>query len=404
MKCIVRSYGLGGGAPRSLLQHIMVLKKTGYDNIICLTSEGDESLLTEYKNNVNYIIMRKSPAELWEEKKRLDAFREYEYEYSLLKKEMPQLVIVLGEINGALYSYICKKLGIRLIIYIAGAELNTNEQVIELWENCNVICFSEENADTICKHYSPEHTFIIPNRIAINYHFSDLRTHYQNKCSIVKILIVSRLTDSKIKSVYSLLNLLKEVAGEHNLIKVRIAGSGNKEKELSAYCQGIISPYLKITLLGHVDALCEQFKWAHIVAGKGRSVIEPIIMNRVGCIIGEDGRICFCSLDSFDLLYHYNFSGRGIVNDDPLFEIQDAIKRIRNGEILESDIIEVSSIVEKHYSAIYLPEKLKTVLDNLPELEYKKQGVFLPYQFIRFLMKKIEGKVVNKWIHMNLSN
>ena len=55
MKCIIRQYGLGGGAPRSILQHIIALKGLSYDDIEVMARNTDDQLLIDFKKEVNYI-------------------------------------------------------------------------------------------------------------------------------------------------------------------------------------------------------------------------------------------------------------------------------------------------------------------------------------------------------------
>ena len=392
MKCVIRLHGLGGGAPRSMLQHIKVLKESGYNDVVCLISGGDEALLEKYKQEVNSVVFRKSPAELRNENKRISAYQEYKWEYAFIKQENPQLIIVLGEVNGALYSYLGKKLNIPVIIYIAGAELKVNEQVIDLWEQCEAVCFSKENEETIIKHFSREHLHVISNRIAVEQIFDDFGNHYKEVKS-VNVLIVSRLDEQKMQSIYSILNVLSECSNQDSRITVRIAGGGSKEEELYVFCKEMTNPYLQISILGHINQLTEEFRWAHIVAGKGRSVIEPIMMNRLGCIIGEDGKICFCSPESFENLYYYNFSGRNLKTGEPLNEMRKMLDRIKNNSIQETDLHDIARIVSIDYSTESLYDKLNPILMNIQKRQNKQKHAFLLWQYWRFIMKKVEGKL-----------
>ncbi len=393
MKCIARLYGLGGGAPRSLLRHIMVIKDFGFSNQICLTSEGDPELLEEYQLVADTVLLHISPAELWGKKKYWKAYREYRWEYHLIRKECPDLIVALGELNAALYSYICRKMGIPLIAYIAGGTLNNQGQVIKMWKDCEAICFSKENEDEIIKHYSQDHVHVISNRIFVTERFDDIETHYQTEQSEIHVLITSRLAEDKIQSIYSLIRLLSQCASKNVHIVVRIAGDGPVKSELLSFCNEMNTEELTIQYLGHLDKLTEQFRWAHIAAGKGRSVIEPIMMNRIGCIIGEDGKIGFCNEKDFENLYHYNFSGRNLGTKDSLNEMRKMIEKINRGDIGYKDVIIPSELVNGNYSADFLPEKLKNVLEVLPEPKKRRSRAFLPIQFSRLIISKIKERM-----------
>ncbi len=389
MKCFVVLYGLKGGAPRSLLQHIKALKKNGFDEIVCLTSEGDDSLLEEYHRETNLVIIRETSVELWDKGQKWNAYREYRWEYYLLKQEKPQLVVVLGGMNGAFYSYFCKKLEIPLIVYIAGGDNNISENVLDLWEQCEVICFSKENEEFISKHFNLQHIHVISNRIAVHEPFTDIKSHY--KChDAIHILIVSRLDVDKIQSIYSILKIVSNCTSERNRINIRIAGNGSEVETLRSFCATIRNPFITIELLGHVDRLIDQFEWAHIVAGKGRSVIEPIMMNRIGCIIGENGEIDFCTINSFENLYYYNFSGRNMDLNNSVNTMNLMLRKIKDGEIQEGDVLKVAKLVQHYYSAEYLSEQLSNVLAKLSTDSSNKGYAFLLIWFIRVIMNKMK--------------
>ncbi len=393
MKSIVRQYGFRGGAPLSLLQHYLVLKECGYDKIICLANCNNPSLQAKYEEVFGKIVNKKSPGELWDDSKKLESYRQYKWEYQFIRKEQPDLIVTLGELNGALYSYICRKLGIPLIIYIAGGTLVAHRQVIDMWKGCEVVCFSKENEDSIRKHFPQEHIHVISNRISLIQRFDDLKTHYQTEHPEINVLITSRLSEDKMQSIYSLLQLLSKCADRDTRISVRIAGDGSQRETLLSFCKEVETDCLKIQCLGYLDNLTEQFRWAHIAAGKGRSVIEPIMMNRIGCIIGEDGKIAFCNEKDFEHIYHYNFSGRNLKTEDSLKLLQEMIIKIQMGKISEEDVIVSAETVRTYYSAEYLPEKLMEVVDKLPSPKHVRKKAFLLVQYARLTIKKMQGKL-----------
>lgn len=387
MKCIIRQYGFGGGAPRSILQHIKVLKQLSYDHIVCMSGNTDDQLKADFEEEVNQLIIRTCPAELCWAKKYVSAFREYLWEYRYIKNNSPDLVIVLGQLNGALYSDICKKLGIPLIVYIAGGTIDEHDPCFDFWHNCEVICFSLENADMITKHFSAAHTNVISNRISVHDRFEDVEEHYLSLNPIVNVLIVSRLDQQKIQSIFSALNVLAKCSGNDLQINVRIAGRGVCQEELNTFCESLQSDCLKIQMLGQVHDLTEHFRWAHVIAGKGRSVIEPIMMNRIGCIIGDDGKIEFCSKDSFENLYHYNFSGRELRNADACSEMNEMLIKIRNGHISKDFVMDNAEMTIQRYAAEFLPQKLEQVLAKLPPKFQSDKKVHHIINYIRLVAK-----------------
>ena len=395
MKCILRLYGMRGGAPRSILQHIDALKESSFDYCECLTHNSDNQMYLAYEKTVNKMILRLSPDESWRKHKVWRSFNEYRWEYRHIKSVQPDLLIALGQFNGALYSYIGRKLGIPLIIYIAGGVLDDDDPSIKCWKDCETICFSIENADVIERSFPPQHIHIISNRIHITERFDDINTHYQQGVSNIHFLIVSRLDPDKMQSVYSIIRALSQVVGNAYHVEVRIAGNGTCRDELSEFIKPFQSDRMRIKLLGQVHVLTEEFRWAHIVAGKGRSVIEPIMMNRLGCVIGEDGKIEFCSTHNFDNLYHYNFSGRHLCADNPNAELTEMFMRITKENIHETDILDVAQLTSQRYSSEYLLQQLRAVLQKTPA-KTPKRWMPLWFGFARLMAKKIHHRVFKK--------
>ncbi len=396
MKCIIRQYGLGGGAPRSILQHIIALKGLSYDDIEVMARNTDDQLLIDFKKEVNQMIIRTSPADYCFSRKYISAFKEYLWEYRYIKDHKPDLVIALGQLNGALYTNICKKIGIPLFIYIAGGKIREHDACIGLWNECETVCFSIENADFITRQFSADHTNVISNRIDIKERFGDIENHYMTPNEEVNVLIVSRLDPDKIKSVYSLLKILSKCAVDDLRINVRIAGKGGCEQEIKRFCDTIQTDHLHTQILGQVHNLSDQFRWAHVVAGKGRSVIEPIMMNRIGCVIGEDGKMEFCDQDSFENLYHYNFSGRKLKNEDPYTEVYGMLTKIKNGQIDDEFILNTADMTIQQYSKEFLPDKLKRVLEKTPSTVHPNRHVSILFHYIRVVAKYVLYEILYK--------
>ena len=393
MKCIVRLYGLGGGAPRSILQHLKIYAEHDYSQITCLACETDKYLKQEYEKNGFHVINRKGPSQLWDEHHFIQLYREYKWELDYLQKENPDLIVATDEMNGAFYSHACACLGIPLIIYIPGGDITINENVIQLWKDCEVVCFSKENEDVINKYkIDKNHIHVITNRIVIREYFDDVYDHYQKTKESIHILLVSRICEDKMQSIYHFISLLSQCASEDIPIQLRIAGRGEWTEELDLYIENNHNQSLEIHRIGHKNDLTEEFRWAHIVAGKGRSVMEPIIMRRIGCVISDIGNIQFCNRDTFDNLYHYNFAGRNMPPSNPVDKMRKMLSKIWEGDIVDNDITVISELARKHYSAEFLSDKVIHVIENISSPASKKTRTQPFKLYCRVLMKKTIGK------------
>lgn len=392
MKCFVRQYRLSGGAPKSLFQYLLILKKKGY-SIYNLAVTGEKAVQESYDSAFGATVLRNDFEFLWDNKRYWSAYKELQWEYKEIFIQKPDIVIVLGAVNAAFYSQICKKLGIPLIIVIAGGDLSPTQYLIKFWDYGHVICFSEENREIIKKFCLDDRIYVIANRIFINRKFDDLKTHYNIKNTPINILIISRITEGKIESIFHFLKNIKTLTtiGE---INIKVAGGGDKLEELQRNISKYMSSTINISVLGHVVNLNPEYEWAHIVVGKGRSVIEPIMMNRIGAVIGDEGECLICNKNSFANLYHYNFAGRNLVQPDETNDLYQVIQNLRSNRFSLDTIVETANLVADFYSTEYLDKKLENVLSGIRISPNKNPNkVHLSWIFLRFLAAKIRNRL-----------
>lgn len=390
MKCIACLQTFGGGAPKSIYEYLKILVDKHF-SIKVYAQPAEESIFQRYKETFDDVVIRNDLSILFERRKFYAFYKTIVEDYKCIRKEKPDLIIVQGEVNAFFYSHICRQENIPLIIIIAGGDLRSQRYLIKGWEYGQVVCFSEENKDVIKQYYPQELIHVISNRIHIDKPFECIEQHYSS-LSYINILLVSRIDEDKISSI---VNFLKFLIRDRNANKIviKIAGSGRKEKELKSIVENEYGQYLNIQLLGHVDILAEEFEWAHIVVGKGRSVIEPIMMNRIGCIIGDDGSSCICTERSFDNLYHYNFSGRNIQFTDGENNLSEVVEKLLDHTYDMMKIREIGHIVSKEYSSSFLTSRFFHVFNLAKRTDNKKKKVHLFIKYLYFVMYKCVIKV-----------
>ena len=392
MKVLLRNIILSGGAPQSMLQYIRVLSsKKCSIKVIAQLSEPE--IEKQYRIYSDELVEKDDFQSLFYKKKIKKLYCQLKNEYKELKNSKPDLVLALGEINGYFYGYFCERLGIPIITFLAGGDLAWQSFRFKSLKCKDYICFSKENEDLL-KQFRKEvdRIHVISNRIMIKKQFGDVEEHYfVKKYDAVCILITSRIVDGKFDSIQFFLKNLEEVASRIDFnIAVRIAGTGNREEDLRLVLDELSKKNLNVSLLGHVDDLTEQFEWAHIAVGKGRSVLEPIMMNRVGCVIGDNGELEIPDDCNLDRLYHYNFAGRNLVCDNPVDSLYNLVQAIYNGYETEK-ILNISGKIRELYSAELLSEKFMRVVENVetPSKPKKKISIlFLLFYFYYIHFKK----------------
>lgn len=393
-KCIVRLYILSGGAPKSIYEYLKILKEKKYE-INVITEFDEDAILYKYQSAFDNVIEWYDIGHLVDEHKYICALKETKREYQLIKEMNPSIIIVQGGINGYFYSYMCEKMGIPLIIIIAGGDIKSQLYLAKGWNYGQLICFSKENKEAIQPFCDDTSIHVITNRISQKKRFYDIEKHYIIEDGI-NILIVSRIDEDKIQSIFSFLARIEKAKTTKAFINIRIAGKGGKEKEL---CERLCiingeKTNIKIQYLGHIDNLESQFEWAHIVVGKGRSVIEPIMMNRIGCIIGDNGESCVCTERSFSNLLHYNFAGRNIKYTEDENDFTKVIQELIYGTYDIMQILKVGEMIEKAYSSDFLSAKFLEIIESMPVSKKKEKRVHIYKIFLSFMMRKIINKMV----------
>nr|WP_288723112.1 hypothetical protein [uncultured Sellimonas sp.] len=392
MRVLLRNILLSGGAPQSILQYIKVLKSKNY-NIRVVAQLSEKNLEDQYRIYSNELIEEDDIQNVFYKKQIKKLYCQLRNEYKSLEKYKPDLVLALGEVNGFFYGAFCESLGIPIIVIFAGGDLTWQSFRFKSLRCKEYICFSKENEELLQKCRNEEDKInVISNRIMVKKEFNDIKEHYAlKKGDCVHILITSRLSDGKINSICSFIENLEKVALNVGFgIEVRVAGAGSREKDLQSMLDGINQKNLRMSLLGHVDDLTEQFEWAHIAVGKGRSVLEPMMMNRVGCVIGDNGKLEIPDDCNLGRLYHYNFAGRNLVCDNPVDLLYDLVQAIYNGYKTEK-ILNISEKIRQLYSAEFLPEKFMRVVKNveIPSKPGKKINIpILLFHFYYIHLKK----------------
>lgn len=354
MKILLIIAGFGGGAPLSVLQYGRVLKSHGF-SVAVNGSKYNESIAQKFIDSgipVNYSSNLQGLIAKYKFIKSVKSlFRMYD---DIIYNQIDTIISV-SNTNNFLFSYICKCLGLDHLIVVAGGDMSNKIATVKYWSSNKVICFSHENKDAVISGGYPEDKIeIISNRISCEEE-SGWKIHYSEmgKIDPVVLLITSRLDEDKTKSVMVTMELAKWLFSNSQNVVLRIAGGGSQFNEMRALAQKInreVDIEL-ITILGHVDDMKEEFHRAHIVFGKGRSVVEPIMMNRIGVIVGEDGKFSLCDEKSIENLYHYNFAGRNISCGISKEEILDLLNRVQDKTIdVESFYKTFENVRAKYHS------------------------------------------------------
>lgn len=400
MKILLRGMKLSGGAPRSVYEYMKTLQKDGH-RIKIIMQEKEPGLKLMYTQAFENVEFADCVTTLWENRRLVSMYRQLTREYRALKKEKPDVVFCLGYFGAMFYGRFCNLLNIPSIMIIPGGDFTDGGYLMKGNKCDHVICFSYENRNVLLNYFDDKRITVISNRIEVKQTFDDLHKHYRLSAGEpIRILVTSRIHPDKYDSIVKFIERLNREANKAMKIELAVAGDGVSFDKLREYVACIDNPYLKIELKGHLDNLIPEFKKAHIVVGRGRSVLEPVILNRLGCVISDDGKVEVCTTESFDRLYRYNFSGRNPEQHDSQKELKELLNALSSNSYDYEKIEKASALIREYYSAEFLGEKLYKVLETVqpsPQ-KVKSPGVLLMVAtlFFRKLKRRICTTVFKK--------
>lgn len=395
MNILLRGMSLSGGAPKSVLEHLRILKKDGH-RINVIMQEREQELKELYEREFDSLYIAPDIVSLFMKRAFGALYTQLCREYRELKSAKPDLVFALGYAPAFFYGRFCKELQIPCVMIIPGGDLSANELYLRGGEWCHAIGFSEENREVLSRYTHAENISVISNRIALKTKFDGLTNHLATARNGVNILLTSRVASGKYDSIIRFIDNLCRAADGRVKINLTVAGGGEKLEELKEYVSGIGNPFVNIELKGHLDNLLPEFEKAHLVVGKGRSVLEPVMMNRPGCVIGDDGSIETCTPENFERLYRHNFSGRGLECDNSVTVLKVVLDSLADNTVDVEKTLRTAQLAREYYSAEFLREKLYAALDSADFRPVRKIHIPVIIRLLKFALVRFMQKMKNK--------
>ncbi|MBR3754263.1 MAG: glycosyltransferase [Clostridia bacterium] len=392
MNILLRGMSLSGGAPKSVLEYLRILKRDGH-RINVIMQEREQELKELYEREFDSFSAAPDIVSLFAKRSFGTLYAQLCREYSGLKSAKPDLVLVVGHAPAFFYGRFCEELQIPCVVIIPGGDLSANELNLKDGGWCHAICFSEENREVLRRCADDKKISVIPNRIALKMQFGGLAEHLATAQSSINILLTSRVASGKYDSITRFIDNVCRVADGKMKINLAVAGGGDRLDELRKYVSRLDCPNLNIELKGHLDDLVPEFERAHLVVGKGRSVLEPIMMNRPGCVIGDGGEIALCTVANFEQLYRYNFSGRGLECNDPADVLGEVLSSLASNTLDVEAVLHTSFCVRERYSSEYLPEKLHAALDKAEFNPVRAVHIPIALRVVKFAFLRLKQKL-----------
>lgn len=387
MKILVNTGYFNGGAPLSILEYAKIAKKNGYDVIAV-----GEYATSQKKYNENGIRTYDVPYFIIKSVRK--SLMGLVILNRLIKQERPDLIHATS--YGIIPSKFMAKIhGLPILYSVPGGKVTSH-----IFDKEDLIVYSLENKeDLILSGYEESKIKVISNRMSISNASVVSCSIYDKPREEIKLLMISRLDVGVIRSVLHVMDLVTEVSNGHTKIRLDIIGDGELIEVVSEKAININKTKGEniINVHGYVDNTSDYIADSHIVLGKGRSIIEAMLLNRISFVVGEDNSMALCAPNTIENLYKYNFSGRNIVSNYTLEEFFNVINEVKEGKVDQRIIQETNIIIDRLYNIKHAEDRIAKIYDNKIEswevIQKDRKGAFM------FLFRYYKSKILSleKW-------
>lgn len=385
MKILINTGRFNGGAPLSILEYAKIAKKNGHAVIAIgeYSTSQQKYMESGIKTfNIPYFSIKRI----------IRNFISIKQLINIINDEKPDIIHATsyGIVPSKFVAMIYK---IPIMFSVAGGKAPNH-----IFENEKLIVYSQENKNDLKRFgINGSKIDVISNRLKIDDADVFDTSIYKETIKDINLLLISRLDEGVIKSVYNIIDITVYLASHFENLTLTIIGNGELHEIITSKADAINKKADKeiIKVMGFVDSPRMYIYNSHLVFGKGRSIIESILNNRISFVIGENNDISICSTESVSNLYEYNFSGRNIGYLTDIDDIIKIIERVLNGNINLEDLYEIREIVDNLYNIKHIEDKILAMYQDC----FKNEDYVINSSKIgavRFIIKYYVKELINK--------
>ena len=240
-----------------------------------------------------------------------------------------------------------------------------------------MLVFSSENREDLLDFgYESDRITVNSSRI----HFPADRDcnsipYAQGNSETLQLLFIGRI-DSNYRSILNVLGLVKFLKGQGLEIELNVLGDGQEIEKAREAGRAVNSLYDKeiVWFKGYCSDVHQYIDRAHMVFGKGRSILDAIAHWRISFVASETGHLLRVNPGNIEELSHYNLTGRNAGHSDSFEEISDCVKRIQRIQTDVEDLYKIKEAARAIYDVAYAEEKvMKVYQDALAGFKPKKR-------------------------------
>jgi hypothetical protein len=376
MKILIDFQDTIGGAPRSLKEHALLLKQNGHE-IIAVIAEKEYG---DFFDNTGFEVSHLPRFYTKYLFKNINLI----YKYCKLIKQKNIDIIYTNRVLQSLFLSIVSDVSKVPILNARAGGFGISETV-KTHKDKHYIVYSEENLKTFRKFgFSENKLYLLRNRIPIpnTKHVNDLPPNNE-----IIITVTGSIKQDTLNGILWLLTYIEEIVTKaHMKYQINFAGGNilktdeekTKFKKALSHAQQALPSNLKISHLGWVNNITVLQAQSHICIGKGRSVIQPAMLGKISFVISEKGTLYRCKQDNYNDLLYYNFSGRGIINEEnnSLSEFKELLSNNNSYLKYQKEAKVLVQKFKEDYATEYAQDKLEEIIRNVKSSQRIQFGIF----------------------------
>lgn len=402
MKILIDFQDTIGGAPRSMLDHALLLQRSGHD-IVAVISEKESD---DFFKDTGFKVLYLAPFVVRDLFGNIIKIKKYS---KLVKHEGVDVIYANRVIHCLFLSIVSDFCRVPILNARAGGYVDSN--MVRIHNDKHYIVYSEENLKAFRKAgFADDHLYLIRNRIPIPIVRSKQSKQLHNSLIIT---VTGSIKSGTLQGLIWFLKLIRTQCQNVDLnCTINLAGGNilktEEEKhifEIALNNSGKTLPRnIRIRHLGWVEDIVSLQYQSHICIGKGRSVIQPAMMGKITFVISEAGTLYRCKKNTYSSLAYYNFSGRGTIHEknNSVDEFLASLSNKSTWLTFQEEAEELAHQFENDYSTEHAKDKLNEIILIVKTNQTVHRGYFAGINkyaciYVLTLFGKIKRCCQNMW-------
>lgn len=203
--------------------------------------------------------------------------------------------------------------------------------------------------------------------------------NFRDSMNFEKILIISRFCEEKLPTIFSGIDIFKNLLEKNEKAKLSIIGDGDRRKSIEEYIEkNNLTIGGQVELLGVKNNIRDYLENTDLLLGVDRCVLEAIAMKVPAVITGYKGIKGLVCKNNIDMAIEENFSGDNM----PTIDISECMEQIENLKFNKKTIVEENHAIAEEKLNCYknylnMPDDAKISFNWIDLFGILKQNIDL---------------------------